>query len=385
MCCLKKYLAFLVASLLCLAGCGNHRCLPKEFDKEVYIPRFAEGFAIYGSEKGESTIVKVMNPWQGASDVESLLLVRRAGEQLPEGIDLQVVDYPAQRIACLSSSYVAMLEALSSDSLIVAVSGKKFLFNPTVCERDVADIGYDEAIDYEALVSLETDLVLLYGVNGKSGAEKKLRELGIPYLYIGEYLENHPLGKAEWLMAIGEAVGCREMASSIFDSICDNYNNLRDSIAAVSSASKVKVMMNTPYGDSWFLPSPDSYMARLVRDAAGEYLPGNENIYRRGTGKIAPESARVDLEMAVTLVNSADIWLNADAPSISVLTERLPQVADSPCIRKGMVFNCDKRVNEAGGNDFWESSVVHPDLVLRDLASIIGGRGEGLYYYRRLE
>ena len=370
MCCLKKYLTFLVASLLCLAGCGNHRCLPKEFDKEVYIPRFAEGFAIYGSEKGESTIVKVMNPWQGASDVESLLLVRRAGEQTPKGIDLQVVDYPAQRIACLSSSYVAMLEALSSDSLIVAVSGKKFLFNPTVCERDVADIGYDEAIDYEALVSLETDLVLLYGVNGKSGAEKKLRELGIPYLYIGEYLENHPLGKAEWLMAIGEAVGRREMASCIFDSICDNYNNLRDSIAAVSSASKAKVMMNTPYGDSWFLPSPDSYMARLVRDAAGEYLP---------------ESARVDLEMAVTLVNSADIWLNAEVPSISVLTERLPQVADSPCVRKGMVFNCDKRVNEAGGNDFWESSVVHPDLVLRDLASIIGGRGEGLYYYRRLE
>ena len=41
----------------------------------------------------------------------------------------------------------------------------------------------------------------------------------------------------------------------------------------------------------------------------------------------------------------------------------------------------------AGGNDFWESSVVHPDLVLRDLVKILHPElvDEPFVYYRRIE
>ena len=36
-----------------------------------------------------------------------------------------------------------------------------------------------------------------------------------------------------------------------------------------------------------------------------------------------------------------------------------------------VVWNDNKRVNAKGGNDIWQSGVVRPDLVLRDLAGIL--------------
>ena len=60
-------------------------------------------------------------------------------------------------------------------------------------------MGYEPDVDYERIVALAPDLVLLYGVTGPSGMESKLRELGIPYAYVGEYVESSPLGKAEWM------------------------------------------------------------------------------------------------------------------------------------------------------------------------------------------
>ena len=63
-------------------------------------------------------------------------------------------------------------------------------------------MGYDSNIDYELLTALRPDLVLVYGIAASSGMETKLLELNIPYLYMGEYIEQSPLGKAEWLVAL---------------------------------------------------------------------------------------------------------------------------------------------------------------------------------------
>ena len=58
-------------------------------------------------------------------------------------------------------------------------------------------------INYELLVGLNPDLVLLYGIgDAQTTVTDKLKELNIPYMYVAEYLEESPLGKAEWLVAI---------------------------------------------------------------------------------------------------------------------------------------------------------------------------------------
>ena len=70
------------------------------------------------------------------------------------------------------------------------------------------------------------------------------------------------------------------------------------------------------------------------------------------------------------------------------LLSSYPRFAGVRCVVEGNVFNNDSRMSPGGGNDFWESGQVRPDLVLEDLAGILHPElrdGEGLHYYRRLD
>ena len=114
-----------------------------------------------------------------------------------------------------------MLDVLGAVDRVAGVSGIDFISNRYIqAHRDsVGDIGFDGNINYELLLSLDPDIVLLYGVNGASAMEGKLKEVGIPYMYVGDYLEESPLGKAEWLVAISEIIGQRDKGIAIFRDI----------------------------------------------------------------------------------------------------------------------------------------------------------------------
>lgn len=371
-------LAALCAALVSLVACGDRRAAsPGDFTVAVYTPRYASGFEIVGAGGAASTLVRVRDPWQGAEGVESALFIARGGERAPEGFGGQVLDGDAARVVCMSSTHVAMLDAAGAVAAVVGVSGIDFITNGYVAaHRDrIGDVGYDGNVNYERLLALDPDLVLLYGVTGASALEPKLRELGIPFLYVGEYTEESPLGKAEWMVAVAETVGRRAEAERVFAAIPERYNALKERAAAAPESPAV--MLNTPYGDAWFMPSGDSYVARLIADAGGEYVCRNSG---------GSASRPIEREEAFLLVSQADVWLHAQASSLDELCARYPRFADARCVRHGEVWNCDLRATAGGGNDFWESGVVHPDLVLRDLVKLFhpGLVAEPFVYYRRL-
>jgi iron complex transport system substrate-binding protein len=129
-------------------------------------------------------------------------------------------------------------------------------------------VGYGGNLDFEAMKSRKCDLVLLYGVSGQEKLiTSKLEQLDIPYIYIGEYVEEHPLGKAEWVVAMAAICGCRERGEALFNSLAERYNTLRSSITP--STTRPKVMLNLPYRDIWYMPSINSYMVHLIVDAGG--------------------------------------------------------------------------------------------------------------------
>lgn len=140
---------------------------------------------------GKATLLKVFNPWQGAENTETMLFIARNGEKAPAGFTGQTVEAGAKRIVCMSSTYVAMLDALGQADRVTGVSGRDYITNTYVTTHPdaVADVGFDGNVDYELLLAQRPDLVLLFGVSGASGMEPKLREMGIPFVYIGEYLE----------------------------------------------------------------------------------------------------------------------------------------------------------------------------------------------------
>lgn len=370
----------LLLLLLALVGCNRAACSLDDFSVERYTPRYAEGFELLTTETGASTLVRVHNPWQGAGTVCNELLVVRNNEPIPSGFTGSVLHEQAERVVCLSSSYVAMIDALGEVERVVGVSGRAFFTNRyirTTHDR-VGDVGYDGHLNYELLVALDADLVLLYGVNGASEMESKLRELEIPYLYVGEYLEQSPLGKAEWSIVVGEVLGLRQEAEELFAPLPTRYEAL--CALAATAERRPRVMLNTPYRDSWFMPSTENYAVRLITDAGGDYLYAENSSSR---------SVAIDLEEAYLRCTEADLWLNLGVlRSLDELRTQFPRFGKVPCVERGAVYNNTLRQNAAGGNDFWESGVMHPDEILADLIHILHPEllpTHQLRYYKQLQ
>lgn len=374
-----NYVLFILIALTTLSACKGRSAEALVFDREVYTPEYASGFAVRGNDAG-SLLVTVTNPWQGADSVTTNLLVLRGDDSAPEGFDGQVLKGDAHRIIAMSSTHVAMLDAVGEARRVVGVSGKEYISNPTVTARrdSVCDVGYEGNIDYETLVALKPDIVLLYGINNASSMEGKLRESGIPFVYVGDYLEQSPLGKAEWLVMLSELMGVGDRGRESFAEIADRYNELKATVAA-DSLDRPAVMLNAPYSGTWFLPPVNSYAVTLINDAGGRY------IYDKNTGN---SSEPVDIEEAYMLVSQADVWLNVgSAGTAADLAKAYPKFGSLPVVKEGRVYNNILRTNAAGGNDYYESGVVRPDLVLRDLIKIFHPDivANDFVYYKRLE
>ena len=379
---MKRWIQLAVVALcaIVVAACGRKSVSLEDFDKPVYMLEYASGFDIQGADSKQSVLLTVTNPWQGADGIAVQLFIARDGETAPEGFDGQVLEGDAERIVAMSSTHIAMLDAIGEVDRVVGVSGIDYISNPDIqARRDrIGDVGYEGNINYELLLSLDPDLVLLYGVNGASGMEPKLRELGIPFLYVGDYLEESPLGKAEWLVVLSEVVGKRAEGEKVFAEIPVRYNALKQRVAE-NTLDAPSVMLNMPYGDSWFMPSTESYAVRLIKDAGGDY------IYKKNMGNA---STPIDMEEAYLLASAADMWLNVGmASTLGEVKAACPKFADTRCFRNGYVYNNNARTNAAGGNDYFESGVVHPELVLRDLIKIFHPElvEEDFVYYKRLK
>ena len=162
----------LTIALLCLfflASCiSRNKTSLERFNQDIYTPEYASGFKILGADNAASTLIQVSNPWQGAQDVKMSYFISRNGEQAP-------------------SSYIAMLDALGELKRIVGVSGINYVSNPYILAHkdSIKDMGAE--MNYELLLGLKPDVVLLYGIgDAQTAVTDKLKELAIPYIYIWE-------------------------------------------------------------------------------------------------------------------------------------------------------------------------------------------------------
>ena len=238
----------------------------------------------------------------------------------------------------------------------------------------IADVGYDGAPDYETIVSLRPEVVLTYAVSGvESPFVGRLKQLGIKVLTVNEHLERHPLARAAYIRLFGALTGEMAAADSLLSVVRTNYTAIAEDIKERGVTPR-KVLLNIPYNDQWFVPASDNYLTVMIHDAGGTVLGCEE-------GKAA--STVMSVEKAYSLSKEADCWLNVGWCSTEKdLLGVNPIFSDMLGAIKGnatgmvpygfpVVWNDNKRVNAKGGNDIWQSGVVRPDLVLRDLAGIL--------------
>ena len=165
----------LCAFLVGMCACGTPSRMD-DYHHIIYSPTYATGFRIMGAEGKQSTIISVTNPWQTANHVETQLFIARDGEKAPSGFSGQVLQGDAKRVVCMSSSHIAMLDAIGAVGNVVGVSGKDFISNSHIVanRHAIADVGYDGNIDFEFLVAQQPDIVLLYGKTKPRANPKKM-------------------------------------------------------------------------------------------------------------------------------------------------------------------------------------------------------------------
>lgn len=258
---------------------------------------------------------------------------------------------PVQSLVCMSTSYVGFLDAIGEASVVKGVSGLKFAGTPGL---DAIEVGYDANLDYEAVLKTRPDYLLTYAVGSVEPAYlAKLRELGIKAVVLSEHLENHPLARAEYVKLFGALTGRLHQADSVFSDVRDRYLSL------VQPSVTCKVLVNVPYADSWYIPGGENYLTRLISDAGGEVLgavPGRDN------------SSVISLEKAYSFAQEADFWLNTGwCSSLKDMSLIHPVFKD---FNFPEVWNNTLLTTPGGGNMFWETGPVRPDLILHDLVRI---------------
>ena len=340
----------------------------------------------FSLEKTDScTILTITDPWQGASGIKQVYyLVNRINGESLSSDKLSIIEVPLKKIICMSTTHVAMIEALGAEDAITGVSGKDFIYNEKINERIsqdlIYDVGYESGLNNELIISLSPDLIMMYGIGSEStGYLGKVKELGIKVMFNADYLETDPLGKAEWIKLFG-ALFCREkIADSIFISVSESYNRIKSYISK-NCRERPDVLMGLPFRDTWFISPGNSYISRFIEDAGGNYL------WRDTKSSVSMPYGIEDVYLRSL---EAEYWLNTgNAGSKREIFSLDPRLETIPCFRNGNLFNNDNRISPSGGNDYWESGILNPHLILKDIGAILHPSlfpDAELFYYRRIE
>ena len=367
-----RFLIYILA--LITTSCSSRGNSNVEQLRPLYTPKYATSFSL-GTDSLSRTVLTITNPYQSDKPFEQKIYLLNDTDTAPAAA--HSLRIPAERISCLSSSHIAMLDAVGCADKVVGVSGIKFITNSSV-RSSAIEIGYDSALDFERIKAIGTDLILLYGLYGEDSATTtKLTQLGIPYIYIGDYIEPSPLAKAEWIVAISALCGKMSEGIEYFTALEQRYNALK--AQAASYTSRPKVMLNTPYNDTWFMPPVRNYAVQLIADAGAEYIYPQNN---------SSESVAISLEQALLLASTADVWIHlGQISSLAQLKAENPKFASVPAVVNGRIYNNTKRTTPYGGSDFWESGTVNADIVLQDMIKLLHHNSptDSLYYYKRLE
>lgn len=408
---MRFYEYIFLATAFAASVCGCARNVSGDLPQDVIEPQFMN---IIPEADGGYSLVSI-SPFDGSRDTIS-------------------ISQPLSRLIVTSTSYIGFLDAVGADSVIVGVSGGEYVCDSSVTagisNGTVVDIGYDASPDYEKIMALKPDLLLTYSVSPvKSQFFSKLESLGIKTFIVNEHLERHPLARAAYIRLFGALTGNMAAADSVLKIVSENYISLRDSVQGGLGANDAyasdkgelnagdekqgsggtegntpktrKILVNIPYKDQWFIPGQESYLTTLFKDAGGEIL---------GAKSGSSVSGQISVETAYSLSKEADLWMNVgwcqtleQLLSVNPLFDDfLMDIQENASARgysnaKGcatnscdtsasVVWNDNNRLNPKGGNDFWESGVVHPDLLLRDLIGIFRGEDNRTpIYYKSIK
>ncbi|MCH7524632.1 MAG: ABC transporter substrate-binding protein [Bacteroidetes bacterium] len=312
--------------------------------------KYAKGFSI--TEFDIYKILEIKNPWPNAEKSYKYILSDSN------------IKTPIKKIVVTSTTHLPALELLGVEHTLVGFPGTHYVSSKKIRQRIdnglVRELGKNEGINTEVLLELNPDIVIAFGVDGSNKSLEVIKKANIPVIYNGDWLEDSPLAKAEWIKFFGVLFNKEKIADSIFSTIERNYIEAKK----LASATKTKptVLSGAMHKDIWYLPSGTSTEAQFLKDANVNYL------WSETSGK---GSLSLSFEAVFAKARDADIWLSPSYyKSLEALEKANEHYTQFKAYKTKNINTFSNTTGKTGGVLYYELGMSRPDLVLKDIIKI---------------
>lgn len=349
----KLYLlSVFILSLYFLDSCQNGKT---SIAGEHSEPNFARGFDI--KKNKQYTLVHVYDPWKEGRVLHTYVLVPKKKAR-PSGLPAgTIVEVPVDKIACWSSVDAYLLYLLGDSDKIKILYDTRYITRPSLIQGlksgKFADGGNSTNPDIEKLMDIHPDILILAPF--KNQGYGKLDRTGISIVEDASYMENDPLGRAEWIKFLAAFTGKELKADSIMKDVSEKYLSLKKKTGHVKY--RPEVFSEMKFSGIWGVPGGRSYVANLFKDAGADYLWSED----RSAGSLS-----LNFEQVYDKAGNADYWVikNFGEMTYGMLKKEDNRYCAFRAWKERHIIYCNTAVK-----DYFEEGVMRPDLVLSDLIS----------------
>lgn len=371
----------IILLLLFAAGCKKERQKAENLhNKAENTVKYAKGLEIY-RHVGFS-IVKVTNPWPDAQESFTYIM-KQKGITVPDSLTkYTVVQVPLQSVVVTSTTHIPSLEMLGVENTLTGFANPDYVSSKKTRKRIdaglVKNVGANESINTEVMIDLNPDAVVGFSISSDNKAMNSLEQSGLKVLYNGDWTEQTPLGKAEWIKFFGALYGLEEKADSLFAEIEKDYTQAQ--LLAKKTTDKPTVLCGAIWKDHWYLPQGNSWAALFLKDANANYLWKDSE----GTGSLS-----LSFETVLDKAQDADYWIGpSQFNSLQEMKDSNPHYAEFKAFKEEKVYSFSTKKGTTGGLLYYELAPNRPDLVLKDMIKIFHPEllpQHELYFFEQLK
>ena len=357
------YKSLFVLSFLAFIGCKKNE---KSEVAKITIAKntieYASGLAIY--EYNGYSVIKVINPWPDANKNFTYILQEK-NSIVPDSLQkYTTIQVPLQSIVATSTTNIPFLEMLGVEKSLTGFPHTDYISSEKtrqlIDNGSVKNVGQNEKLNMEQLIELAPDLIVTFGVDNNNPMIDNLQKSGLKVLIQADWMEQTPLGKAEWIKLYGALFGKGKEAKILFDNIVKNYNEALKLV--VNKKPESNVLYGSMYQNQWFVAKGNSWVAQFMKDAKSNYLWSNVE----GTGSLG-----LSFENILDKAKNADFWIASGSfKTLSELGESNPHYSQFDAFANKNVYTFESKLGAKGGTIYYELAPSRPDLVLKDYIKI---------------
>jgi iron complex transport system substrate-binding protein len=346
---------------------GFVQCKKEVNNSEIIIPvnevKYAKGFSIINYDG--FSIVKVSNPWPEANKTYTYILKERNGI-VPDSLKNNLtINVPIKNIVVTSTTHIPSLEMLGEEKSLLGFPNLNYISSEKVRAlidaKKIKELGTNQSLNTEVLIDLQPEVIIGYGLDNSNPTLDNLEKNGLKVLLNGDWNEQTPLGKAEWIKFFGALYGKQELANKIFTKIEKDY--LKTLEIAKRATTNPTILAGDMFEDKWYLPQGTSWGCQLLKEAKGNYLWAETT----GTGSLS-----LSFETVLEKAKEADLWITSGQfASLKEMTDANPHYAQFSAFKNKKVYSFSGRKGKTGGVLYYELAPNRPDIVQKDIVKIV--------------